>query len=124
MDISTKKIVSIVVAIACLALAVIIMIKTHNSRSSGDIADHIQMLCTNPKCGQSYVLSEKQFKAMISNEAPMSMQTPSFSCPKCKQKTAGIAMKCEKCGNVFLPNYRSPQNLDKCPKCGFSKSHQ
>jgi len=124
MDSSLKKTLSIVAAVACLALAAFIVIRTQSGSSSGDIGDHIQMLCTNPKCANNFELSEKQFKAMISKEMPMSMQAPSFDCPKCKQKTAAIAMKCEKCGNIFVPNYRSPQNFDKCPKCSFSKSHQ
>jgi DNA-directed RNA polymerase subunit M/transcription elongation factor TFIIS len=122
-----KKRISIGVSICCLSLAIGITVKRNfiDDYGGGSIGP-IQMLCVNPKCGQAFELSEKEFSNLISQNqgSDMLVETPAFKCVKCNQKSAYIAMKCEKCGNVFVPNYQSPDGFDKCPKCGFSKSQQ
>ncbi|MHB0946073.1 MAG: hypothetical protein ACYC3B_02760 [Sedimentisphaerales bacterium] len=129
MDDELKKKVSIGIVICCLALAIGITVKTYSGGGSGGgSAGPVQMLCVNPKCAQAFEFSEKEFANMMSQNQGggmmMPMETPVFKCTKCNEKSAYIAMKCEKCGNVFIPNYQNPQGFDKCPKCGFSKYEQ
>ena len=128
MDDVLKKRLMIGITIGCLVLAIGITIKINSGGSSSGSTGPIQMLCVNPKCGQAFELSEKEFSDMMSQNPgggmPMLMETPVFKCTKCNEKSAYIAMKCEKCGNVFVPNYQTPDGFDKCPKCGFSKSQQ
>jgi Zn finger protein HypA/HybF involved in hydrogenase expression len=124
-----KKRISIGVAVCCLSLAIGITVKRNFSGGyDGGSAGPIQMLCVNPKCGQAFELSEKEFSNLTSQsqggKMMMPMETPVFKCSKCNQKSAYVAMKCEKCGNVFVPNYQSSDGFDKCPKCGFSPSQQ
>ena len=130
MDDVLKKRLSIGIAIGCLVLAIGITVKTNFSGGGGGSgkAVSVQMLCVNPKCGQAYELSEKELSDVMSESRsggmPMPMETPVFKCIKCNEKSAYIAMKCEKCNNVFVPDYQNPAVFDKCPKCGFSKSQQ
>jgi membrane protease subunit (stomatin/prohibitin family) len=122
-----KKRISIGVSICCLSLAIGITVKRNFSNDYAGGASPIQMLCTNPKCAQAFEISEKEFNNLTSQnqdgEITAPMETPVFKCAKCNQRSAYIAMECGKCGNVFVPNYRSP-DYDKCPKCGFGPSQQ
>ncbi|MFA6186534.1 MAG: hypothetical protein WC770_04895 [Phycisphaerae bacterium] len=132
MDDVLKKRLSIGIAIGCLVLAAGIIVKTNFSgSSSGGAAGPIHILCVNPKCGQTFDFSEKEFNDMVSKSTgtgsggmPMLTEAPVFKCPKCNANSAYVAMKCEKCGNLFVPNYQNPVSYDKCPKCGFSKVQQ
>ena len=102
MDDVLKKRLTIGIAIGCLVLAIGITVKLNSGGSSGGgSTGPIQMLCVNPKCGQAYELSEKEFTNMMSQNQgggmgmPMPMETPVFKCTKCGEKSAYIAMKCE-----------------------------
>jgi DNA-directed RNA polymerase subunit RPC12/RpoP len=124
-----KRRISIGVSICCLSLAIGITVYT-NFSGGYDVGSNepVQMLCTNPKCGQAFELSGKEFSKLISRSQNDKMMMPveamAFNCSKCNQKSAHTAMKCAKCGNVFVPNYQDPGIYDKCPKCGFSRFQQ
>ena len=131
MDDVLKKRVSIGIAISCLVIAIGITVVTNLDRTGGGgKAGPIQMLCVNPACNNAFEATEDEFRKLMSGEdgAPpmpmMMMETPTFKCPKCNEKSVYVAMKCEKCGNVFVPNYQNPADYDKCSKCGFSKYQQ
>lgn len=48
-----------------------------------------------------------------------------FPCPQCGKADMARAMKCEKCGEVFIPNYSNPRvNPDRCPKCKYSAAEE
>jgi phage FluMu protein Com len=42
-----------------------------------------------------------------------------LKCPKCGKDSVALAIKCEKCGEIFLENPEATY-MDKCPKCDFS----
>jgi hypothetical protein len=92
MDDVLKKRISIVVSICCLSLAIGITVKTNfGGGYGGGSTGPIQMLCVNPKCGQAFELSEKEFGNLTSQEQSSDMTatgTPVFKCTKCNEKTA------------------------------------
>jgi len=47
-----------------------------------------------------------------------------LTCPKCGKATLRSAMKCQKCGEVFVPFDERGMFDDKCPKCGFSAAEE
>lgn len=126
MEDASKKKISIAFAVCCLSLAIGITIKTNFSSGYSGNSEPTYVLCTNPECRQTFELSEKEFDEFINQNqnSNMPMETPVFKCTKCSQKSAYVAMKCEKCGNVFVPNYQNHDSFDKCQKCGFSKYQQ
>ena len=130
--------VKVIVAVACLALAVGIFcymsgIFSGSSSSGGD--GKIWFKCVNPKCNAAYSLTPDEFAKLQGNNPMMPMmmpgQTPAFQCQKCSQKTAYMATKCEnkKCGEIFITQMPMPGKAnqdfpDRCPKCGYSAIEQ
>jgi len=49
---------------------------------------------------------------------------PGMECTQCGKTTAFRAVKCEKCGNVFLYGAQGLDYADRCPKCRYSKKEQ
>jgi len=47
--------------------------------------------------------------------------TPGLICPKCGKPSAFEAMKCPKCGNIFVAGESGRGDFpDRCPKCKYS----
>lgn len=126
MDEVLKKKIVIGVSICVIGIAAVITYKTFFGGNSGDDRGNVQLLCANPKCGYAFEATRKEYADMTQNEKVdiAMMQKPALKCPKCSEKSAYDAMKCEKCGNVFIKKYFDPVNYDKCTKCGFSKSDE
>jgi phage FluMu protein Com len=127
MEENAKKILLIVVAVACIAAAGIIM---HKTMGGGTIASQptnkMWVKCNNPKCGNEYQISAKEYTDfMMNNGGPrqfiMSGAVP-MKCPKCNEDSVFKAMKCEKCGKVFFPGTVEGKAEDTCPGCGYSPS--
>jgi DNA-directed RNA polymerase subunit M/transcription elongation factor TFIIS len=83
------------------------------------------MLCS--ACGHSFTLSTQEYdetvKKNIQNRGPSSGDV--FECPNCSKAAAREALKCPKCGNVFIPDWgREKDYADRCPKCRFSEIEQ
>ena len=51
----------------------------------------------------------------------MPMAQPSIKCPECGEQSGFVAIKCQKCEEIFIPDPMSQEAADKCPKCGYSK---
>jgi predicted RNA-binding Zn-ribbon protein involved in translation (DUF1610 family) len=125
MDEDMKKKVAIGIAVGCIVIAGAIAFMTTRSGSSDSKTKEgqVQFLCINPKCGNAFEASEEKLNKLRGDGISMA-DMPPIKCPKCGQESAYVAIKCEKCGNVFIPNYDNPAEYDKCPKCGFSKREQ
>ncbi len=128
MEENAKKILLIVVAVACIAAAGIITYKTMGggTTAAGQPTGKVWVKCNNPKCGHEYEISAKEYTDfMMSNGGPrqfmMSGAVP-MKCPKCNEDSVFKAMKCEKCGKVFFPGTVEGKAEDTCPGCGYSPS--
>jgi ribosomal protein S27AE len=124
MDDVMKKRISIGIAVGCIALAVIITVRAvvSNRSDTGNTATRsgpVRLMCANPQCGNVFEMDAKDIGETTGRAD--SMEPTVYKCPKCSQMSAYIATKCEKCGNVFIPNYQNVNTSDKCPKCGYSK---
>jgi len=92
----------------------------------GSGAKKIYFMCENPDCEAVYSMSMDKYGELISEVGPMAMvamRTPGsvpFECKKCGEKTAYIATKCPKCGELFIQDYQSGDYPDRCPECGYS----
>jgi DNA-directed RNA polymerase subunit M/transcription elongation factor TFIIS len=124
MDEDVKKKVSIGIAIGFIVVAAAITYMTSMGGSKGPEAlGQIQFLCINPQCNNAFEASGDEIDRQKKEGISMGDMPPT-KCPKCGQNSAFVAIKCEKCGNVFIPNYRNTKEYDKCPKCGYSKEEQ
>ena len=125
MDEDMKKKVTIGIVIGCIAIAAAITVITNWGSSSGGpkTEGQIQFLCINPKCGYAFESSGEELNK-LEEQGVSRGDMPPMKCPQCGQNSAYFAIKCGKCGNVFIPNYENPKEYDKCPKCGFSKNEQ
>jgi DNA-directed RNA polymerase subunit RPC12/RpoP len=121
MDDAMKKKISIGIAVGCITLAVIITVATNRSGSVGPVTPtgSATLMCTNPQCGAVFEMERKDL-AKSDGEIGGTAGPPTYKCPKCGQMSARIAMKCAKCGNVFISDYQNLETGDKCPKCGYS----
>ena len=132
MDEEKKKIVMIVVAIACIVLAVVITFVTCEGGGSGRVsAGPINMLCVNPDCGASFELSREEYtNQLMANQSETTMPGmrgrgmagPSvFTCPECGKESAYMATKCPECEAIFIQGQAGDQQFpDRCPECGYS----
>ena len=125
MDEEMKKKVAIGIAVGCIVIAAAITIITTRGGSSGgpESGGQVQFLCINPQCGYAFESSGEELDKLKSEGIAMA-EMPPLKCPKCGQNSVYAAIKCGKCGNVFIPNYENAEEYDKCPKCGFSKKEQ
>jgi len=127
MEENAKKTLLIVVAVACIAIAGIIMHKTMGGgTTTGQPAGKMWVKCNNPKCGNEYEISAQEYSAFVMNNGgPRQFMTNGdvpMKCPKCGEESAFKAQKCEKCGKIFFPGTVEGKATDTCPGCGYSPS--
>jgi predicted RNA-binding Zn-ribbon protein involved in translation (DUF1610 family) len=128
MEEGKKKIIKIVVVVACLVAAGIITYATRSGSSSSGIdsierGEMIWLKCRNPKCENEWQLDKKDYLVYLKEHATPGMMTaPPVVCPKCSEESAYRAEKCEKCGLVFERGTVPNDFADRCPKCGYSKA--
>ena len=124
MEEDKKKKIMIAIIVSCIVLAVVITFATREKQETQSDTGE-QFLCLNKDCGAIFTLSRGEFAdkmRMIMRENPMTTrEAVRIECPECSQKTAGIALKCPSCGNVFVPKQALDTATDKCPKCGYSR---
>ena len=126
MEEGQKKVVKVIVVIACLAAAGIIYKMT--SRSSGGLSGfkrgvQIWIKCNNLDCGHEDQIDKKDYfeyqEKHWNPKAPLA--TPTLVCSKCSEHSVYRAVKCPKCQKVFF--YGASESYpDKClePECGYS----
>jgi hypothetical protein len=127
MEDNVKKTLLIVISVACIAAAGVMMYKTMGGgATSGEPAGKIWVKCESTKCNNEYQLSAKDYSDFIMDNGGhrqiMMAGMPPMKCPKCGEKTAFKAEKCEKCGKVFFFGSVEGKAEDTCPGCGYSKA--
>jgi len=112
----------IVLVVICLAAAGIITWKTRSGGGSVLKGDTLMWVkCNNPDCSAEYQITQKEYLDLIrENAIPGFATAPAMTCKKCGEKSAFAAIKCEKCGTVFIRGTVEGPFEDKCPKCGYS----
>ncbi len=124
MEEGQKKVVMIVIVIACLAAAGIITYVTRSGEggirrfAAGEIT---QLKCNNPDCGHEFEMDQADYLEYLKEHAVPGMSVPPIPCPQCGEDSCFRAIKCEKCGKVFFPNTVEARFEDKCPDCGYSE---
>ena len=127
-----KKLIQIIIIIAGFALAFTISAISFDwfSGGVGSAKSGPQWLvCINEDCGAQYEVSSKDFRKMLTENNPMGMMPdpmagpPAFICKECGEQSAYVAEKCEKCGEVYLPDYGAGDYVEiiRCPECGYSR---
>ena len=124
-----KNLIYAIVIVLCIALAILIFVKTQSGGSGG--IDSIKrgeemywVKCNNPSCNAEYEIDKKDYFEQIEEKQranPLSMVTPPLTCKKCGKDSVYRAEKCEKCGTVFFYGANPDDFPDRCPKCGHSK---
>ena len=122
-----KKILLIVVSIACIAAAGVFIYKSMGGGSvTGTSTSKMWVKCNNPKCGNEYEISYKEYSDFVDkNGGPRQFVmngAVAMKCPKCSEDSVFKAQKCEKCGKVFFPGAVENKPEDTCPGCGYSPS--
>jgi len=81
------------------------------------------VMCTNPDCEHKWQMDRKDyFMYMREHQDPMVLEAPAFVCPKCSEASGYRAVKCEKCGLIFIRGTVAHDYADRCPECGHSKT--
>jgi len=126
MDEAKKKPVMIGIIVVCLAAAAYITFFRSGGRSGGpmrrEIAEDatIWVKCVNPRCGAAYEMNERAYEE-FQREHLADDTEPGMICEKCGKASVFKAMKCPKCGNVFISGESGPGDFaDRCPKCKYS----
>ena len=88
-----------------------------------DPSERIWLMCTNPNCKAEYEVTKKAYFEFV-EENRMGIQVPGMECKECGKPSAFRAVKCEKCGHVFLYGARGLDFADRCPKCRHSKMEE
>jgi hypothetical protein len=117
-DVAKKKML-IVILLGCIVLAILITLLNH-SDGENKHKTPIQLLCTNQKCGYTFVSNADELRKLLPPGETIVAASSVFKCPKCDKQSAYMAVKCKKCGALFVVDYKNPDTFDKCPKCGFS----
>jgi predicted Fe-Mo cluster-binding NifX family protein/phage FluMu protein Com len=86
------------------------------------------VMCDNPDCGAVYEIEKTDyFKQMGANENSTLKDMAAVACLVCREcgeKSAYRALRCPKCGTVFI-RCSDPNDVPhRCPKCGHSKTEE
>jgi hypothetical protein len=123
-----KNVIYGIVIVVCLLVAGLVIFRGGSDTSGiGSIPDDEQtwVLCTNKDCKAAYEMGKKQYYTEMEEKAKQStgmMMMPLLACQTCGQDKVTEAIKCEKCGEVFLKGAARGDFPDKCTKCGHSKT--
>ncbi len=130
MEEGKKKVIMIIIIMACLATAGIITYTTR-SRSARGIESikrgtaMVWLKCRNPDCEHEWQMDSRDYYEYLrEHQDHRSMTVPAIACPKCGEESGYRAEKCEKCGFVFERGSIPHDFADRCPKCGHSKTER
>jgi len=122
MEENRKKPVMIGVIVACLVLAVFIWIKLGSSSNQGISSvpadQRTRLLCKS--CGASWEMPSREYFKYIEDHIT-GAKIPPLPCKECGAKDAYRAVKCAKCGKIFLYGTMTGTFADQCPDCGYSQ---
>ncbi len=117
MDAEKKKRIMLVITIVCLVLAGgITYFRLAGTKDEIAKGEMMWVKCANPNCNAEYQIEMREYAELSKASAS---GTP--KCKKCGEESLLDAIKCEKCGIVFIPGTVAGEIRDRCPECGFSK---
>ncbi len=118
MDADKKKPIMLGIAIVCIVLAGGITY-FRMAGGSDEIAQGEMMWvkCANPNCNAEYQIELKEYADLAKTS-----KSGVPACKQCGEESLFDAIKCEKCGIVFIPGSVAGEARDRCPECGFSKT--
>jgi len=126
MEEGTKKPIMIGIIVVCVAVAGFIFYRTrpHAPRIPEEFKNEmIWVKCANPDCGECYQVNKYDFYKenedyCIEHNTQIA---PPPVCRKCGKRSIYEAVKCPKCGEVFIKGWKRGDYEDRCPKCGYSQ---
>jgi len=119
MEDSKKKLVMILVVVACLGIAGAVTVMRSGGTSGQTQTESVrgQMLllkCRN--CGHTFEVDKAQYYDYLKANAGPGV-SPGYPCPQCKKKAAYQAIKCKNCGYIFERGVVEGEDRTTCPKC-------
>lgn len=123
------KPVFLLIIVVCLVMAAIISYHNYfrpnppKGITAVDPNEMVLVKCSDPNCGITYQMSNRAYLEHISQHSiTIRMETILPICKKCGKASMERAIKCEKCGTIFIYGKDSSDFPDKCPNCGHSKT--
>jgi phage FluMu protein Com len=123
-----KNIIYAIVIVICVLVAAVVFVKTHSGHVNGidSIPESEKTWVKCVQCGAAYQMSEREYYRQIEDRmrahpTPMTV-TPRLTCAKCGKDGIVRAVRCEKCGEIFVQRSVPADFEDRCPKCGYSKT--
>jgi ssDNA-binding Zn-finger/Zn-ribbon topoisomerase 1 len=137
-----KKLVMIVIIVACVALAAAITFKKNVDYKKGSgrtgvesikPTEIIWVICANPDCQAKYQTGKRAYFEYLEAHPPTMEEfaaimkdpdkpsTPA-ACDQCGEKTLFRAEKCDDCGVVFRRGAVAHDFADRCTECGYSRT--
>ncbi len=125
-----NKPLMLLIAVAGLVLAGLITYKNppNSKKATGietiDPDEVVWVKCKSPECAFENAIAKREYFELVQKGFdPMKPGVQAIACNKCGKSQAYRTLKCEKCGEVFYHG-ESKGFVDKCTKCGFSKTEQ
>ncbi|MHC4571934.1 MAG: hypothetical protein ACYS0C_07660 [Planctomycetota bacterium] len=138
MEDSKKKLIMAWIIVLCLVLAGVITFATFPRRTGGiesiKRGEMIWVKCMNPECEAEYQMGLRDYFEYLKAHPPTPeqfrarMADPNMKfliplvCKDCEEESVNPAVKCEKCGIVFLRGSVPSDFADRCPECSYSKT--
>jgi predicted RNA-binding Zn-ribbon protein involved in translation (DUF1610 family) len=123
MEEGAKKTVMVGVVVLCLVGAVMayLMFKPESldDRLEPFSGEMMWVKCVNENCGAEYQVDKADYFKFVEQNA-VGTTTPAMKCKECGEESIYRAVKCEKCGHVFLRGLVRGDFADRCPKCSHS----
>jgi len=127
MEESKKKPVMVGIVVGCLVLAGVITLITRSGGSGSTSQFKGQPMwvkCNNPDCGAEYEMDTKEYFDYV-REHTRGPSIPPLPCKQCGEESVFRAVKCEKCGHIFIYGASGAGDFgDRCPECGYSKTEE
>ena len=123
---SKRKVILVVVAAVCLAVAGVTMFSSLRDGSGGieSLKSGVMFWMKCKDCGNEWQIDRKEYYSFMEKD-PLIMRTPAMQCPNCKEEGGYLAHKCPKCDNMFFDHaYRADDYGDRCPKCMHSEKEE
>jgi hypothetical protein len=124
MEEKKRKKIGAIVIVACLAVVGIMTFMKLSEKGGGiNSLEGRTTWVKCAKCNSSHEMSQTEYYEYIREHAgPIPIYAPPLPCDECGEESVYIAVKCEKCGEVFYEiSDGSKDFTDRCPECDYSK---
>lgn len=130
MEVEKKKAIMIAIIVVCLILAVVVTVARYTGGTEDSlegIPDDVMIWvkCMNPKCNAEYEMSKKAYYLYLQGKDAPEVDgiIQLAGCKECGKESLTKAVKCEKCGEVFMEGAVTGDFPDRCPnpECKYSK---